>query len=1010
MSLPEYSLRNSKVVGFFLAVLVLGGLWGFVRMGKKEDSTFVIKSAVITVVYPGATPLEVEQLVTEPVEREVQSMRRVYKITSDSYYGMSRIMVEVEPSVRPSEIPQLWDELRRKVMNITPSLPDGVANVTVSDDFGDVYGMYYGISADNGYTWDEMRNWAQYVKTRLSTVDGVQKVTLYGEQTPVVNVYIALGTLANFAIRPETVIATIGQQNRIVNTGEKVAGVMEIEILEGSAYKSLDDIRNQLFMSSDGKQYRLGDVARVELEYSSPPTSIMRVNGERAIGIGVSTEEHVDVVRVGREVDAVMASIGREMPAGLTLTVLYPENRIAREANYAFLLNLAESIAIVVFIIMLVMGFRSGLVVGSSLLFSIGGTMLFMELLGEGLNRTSLAGFIIAMGMLVDNAIVVTDNARNDMLRGMARREAFIRGADAPKWGLLGATLIAIFSFLPLYLAPSAVAEIVKPLFVVIAVSLLLSWVLALTQTPLFGNALLVVKRQGHGSGNRALDMLDTALSAMLRHRWTVVAVTLVMFAGSIVLMGIMPQNFFPSLDKPYFRADVILPEGHNIFETESNLRQMSEWLREQPEVKTVSTTAGGSPPRYYLASSSVAMRPNFGNLLVELHSSRQTAEVERRFVEYVAGNCPDVWLRASLFALSPVPDATIELGFIGGDIDTLVRLTSQAEQMMWRNPSCDNIRNSWGNRRPAWLPSYSQMKGQRIGISRSAMAQGITIATSGYRLGEYRKGDQFMPILLKDENIDHYNLTNLQALPVFSAGGNVYSVEQAVDSFRFGFDRGVIKRYNRQRVMKAQCDPVPGVNAKRLFTELYDSVRRNVALPEGYEFKVFGEQETQAESNAALGENMPLTLLLIFAVLLLLFGTYREPAVILLMIPLIFIGVVLGLAVFGKSFNFFSLLGLLGLVGMNIKNAVILVDRIEAERSTGGTDDIGALKRAVRSRVVPVTVASGTTILGMLPLLFDSMFGGMSATIMGGLLVATFLTIFVLPVTYVLFHGIKVK
>ncbi len=1010
MSLPEYSLRNSKVVGFFLAVLVLGGLWGFVRMGKKEDSTFVIKSAVITVVYPGATPLEVEQLVTEPVEREVQSMRRVHKITSDSYYGMSRIMVEVEPSVRPSEIPQMWDELRRKVINITPSLPDGVASVTVSDDFGDVYGMYYGISADNGYTWDEMRNWAQYVKTRLSTVDGVQKVTLYGEQTPVVNVYIALGTLANFAIRPETVIATIGQQNRIVNTGEKVAGVMEIEILEGSAYKSLDDIRNQLFMSSDGKQYRLGDVARVELEYSSPPTSIMRVNGERAIGIGVSTEEHVDVVKVGREVDAVMASIGREMPAGLTLTVLYPENRIAREANYAFLLNLAESIAIVVFIIMLVMGFRSGLVVGSSLLFSIGGTMLFMELLGEGLNRTSLAGFIIAMGMLVDNAIVVTDNARNDMLRGMARREAFIRGADAPKWGLLGATLIAIFSFLPLYLAPSAVAEIVKPLFVVIAVSLLLSWVLALTQTPLFGNALLVVKRQGHGSGNRALDMLDTALSAMLRHSWTVVAVTLVMFAGSIVLMGIMPQNFFPSLDKPYFRADVILPEGHNIFETESNLRQMSEWLREQPEVKTVSTTAGGSPPRYYLASSSVAMRPNFGNLLVELHSSRQTAEVERRFVEYVAGNCPDVWLRASLFALSPVPDATIELGFIGGDIDTLVRLTSQAEQMMWRNPSCDNIRNSWGNRRPAWLPSYSQMKGQRIGISRSAMAQGITIATSGYRLGEYRKGDQFMPILLKDENIDHYNLTNLQALPVFSAGGNVYSVEQAVDSFRFGFDRGVIKRYNRQRVMKAQCDPVPGVNAKRLFTELYDSVRRNVALPEGYEFKVFGEQETQAESNAALGENMPLTLLLIFAVLLLLFGTYREPAVILLMIPLIFIGVVLGLAVFGKSFNFFSLLGLLGLVGMNIKNAVILVDRIEVERSTGGTDDIGALKRAVRSRVVPVTVASGTTILGMLPLLFDSMFGGMSATIMGGLLVATFLTIFVLPVTYALFHGIKVK
>ena len=1010
MNLPEYSLRNSKVVGFFLAVLVAGGVWGFVRMGKKEDSTFVIKSAVITVTCPGATPLEVEQLVTEPVEREVQSLRRVHKITSDSYYGMSRIMVEVEPSVRPSEIPQLWDELRRKVMNITPRLPDGVTDVTVSDDFGDVYGIYYGLSADNGYTWDEMRNWAQYVKTRLSTIDGVQKVALYGEQTPVVNVCIALGTLANFAIRPETIIATIGQQNRIVNTGEKIAGVMEIEILEGSAYRSLDDIRNQLLMASDGKQYRLGDVARIEMGYASPPTAVMHVNGERAIGIGVSTEEHVDVVKVGREIDAVMASIEREMPVGLGITVLYPENRIAREANYAFLLNLAESIAIVIFIIMLVMGFRAGIVVGSSLLFSIGGTMLFMEMLGEGLNRTSLAGFIIAMGMLVDNAIVVTDNARNDMLRGMTRRDAVIRGADAPKWGLLGATLIAIFSFLPLYLAPSAVAEIVKPLFVVIAVSLLLSWVLALTQTPLFGNALLVPSGSAHSGEGKAMRLLDRMLTSMLRHRWTVVVTAALLFVVSIVLMGVMPQNFFPSLDKPYFRADVILPEGHNIYETESNLRQMSEWLREQPEVRTVSTTAGGSPLRYYLASSSVALRPNFGNLLVELHSSRHTADVERRFADYVAEHCPDVWLRSSLFALSPVPDATIEMGFIGGNIDTLLRLTSDVERMMWRIPDCDNIRNSWGNRRPAWLPSYSQMKGQRIGVSRSAMAQGITIATHGYTLGEYRKGDQFMPVLLKDDNIDNYNLTNLQALPIFSAGGKVYSVEQAVDSFRFGFDRGVIRRYNRQRVMKAQCDPAAGVNAKRLYTELYDSVRRNVALPEGYEFKVFGEQETQAESNAALGENMPLTLLLIFAVLLLLFRTYRDPVVILLMIPLIFIGVVLGLVVFGKSFNFFSLLGLLGLVGMNIKNAVILVGRIDAERATDAGDGIEALKRAVRSRVVPVTVASGTTILGMLPLLFDSMFGGMSATIMGGLLVATLLTIFVLPVTYALFCGIRVK
>ena len=461
--------------------------------------------------------------------------------------------------------------------------------------------------------------------------------------------------------------------------------------------------------------------------------------------------------------------------------------------------------------------------------------------------------------------------------------------------------------------------------------------------------------------------------------------------------MGVMPQNFFPSLDKPYFRSDVILPDGHNIRQTESVMLEMSDWLLAQPEVRHVSITAGGTPPRYYLASSSVASRPNFGNMLVELHSKRQTAEVKCRFEEYVAENYPDVWLRASLFALSPVPDATIELGFIGDNIDTLVRLSSAVEQIMRENPLCDNVRNSWGNRRPAWLPSYSQMKGQRIGVSRNRMAEGVTIATEGYTLGEYRSGDQFMPILLKDENIDNYNLTNLQALPVFSSGGRVYSVEQTVDGFDFGFDIGVIKRYNRQRVMKAQCDPAVGVNATQLFSDLRAEVEQIITLPNDYTFKVFGEQEKQAESNAALGRYLPLALLLIFAVLLLLFRNYRDPIVILAMIPLIFVGVVMGLAIFGKSFNFFSLLGLLGLVGMNIKNAVILVDRITEER-------------AVRGRVVPVILASGTTILGMLPLLFDSMFGGMAATIMGGLFVATLLTIFLLPVTYALFCGIKVN
>ncbi len=1009
MSLPEITLRNGRVAAFFLAVLLAGGVAGFFTLGKKEDAAFVIKSAAISCSYPGAAPEEVEQLITEPIEREVQSMRRIHKITSDSSYGFSRILVELDPGTPASEIPQLWDELRRKVADIQPRLPAGASTISVADDFGAVYGLYYGLSADEGFSWSELRDRAQALKTRLVTVDGVQQVVLFGEQVPEIDLFVSLAALANFSIRPETIVSILAQQNRLVDSGEKQAGELQVRILADGAWRSLDDLRDQLLMSSEGKQYRLGDVARIERRYAEPPATLMRVNGRRAVGIGISTEAEADVVRVGRQVEQVLDQARAALPVGVELTVLYPEDRIAREANLAFLVNLAESVAIVLLVMMAVMGLRAGALIGSSLLFSIGGTLFFMQFLGEGLNRTSLAGFIIAMGMLVDNAIVVTDNARQAMWRGVPRRQAIVEGATAPARSLLGATLIAVCSFLPLYLAPSSVAEIVKPLFVVLSVSLLLSWLLALTQTPLFGVRWLPqrVTPRGQPYDTPFYRAFDRMLAALLRGRWAVVLGAVLLFAASLYVMGRMPQNFFPTLDKPYFRADVLLPEGFDIRATERNMLRMEQWLLARPEVRNVSMTLGATPPRYYLASGSAARRPNFGNLLVELHDRRQTEAVEEAFARFVEAEHPDVWLRSSLFKLSPVPDAAIEFGFIGGNIDTLLRLTARAEQIMNRTPGAVNIRNNWGNRIPAWRPVYSQMKGQRVGISRGQLARGLTIATAGYPLGEYREGDLFMPILLKDDHIDDYNLTDLQALPLFTASGKVRSVGQVVSDFRFGFLNGVVKRYNRQRTMRAQCDPARGVNTLALYDALHDSIVRGIPLPEGYSLRSFGEQESREESNAALAAKMPLTLVLIFLILLLLFRNYREPVVILLMIPLIFIGVVLGLAVTGKLFDFFSLLGLLGLVGMNIKNAVVLVEQIDTLRAAG-TPPYEAVTAAARSRIVPVAVASGTTILGMLPLLGDALFGAMAAAIMGGLLVATLLTVCLLPVVYAIFYRIQ--
>ena len=1004
MNLTEYSLRRPRVVWFVLAVMLIGGVYAFTRLGKKEDAPFVIKSAVLMTHYDGASPEEVERLVTEPIEREIQTMRSLHKITSESYYGLSRIVVELSPATPAERMPQMWDELRRKVQNVQNQLPDGASEISVGDDFGDLYGIYYGLKGDEGIDDEELRQWAQEIKRRVVTLDGVQKVALYGEQQPVVNVYVSMARLSNFSIRPESIIAAMSGQNRVVDSGEKLAGEMQIRILETGTYRSLDDTANQLLTSSEGKQFRLGDVARIEREVVEPPTSIMRVDGQRAIGIGIATDPARDVVRSGRAVAEELRQIAAQMPLGMEIVTLYPEDEIAREANNQFIINLLESVAIVVAVIMLVMGLRQGVVIGSSLLLAIGGTMLIMLVVGEGLNRTSLAGFIIAMGMLVDNAIVVVDNARRAIARGKKPAEALVEGASRPKWNLLGATLIAICSFLPLQLAASAVAEMVKPLFVVLACSLLLSWVLALTQTPLLGIALI---HPATRSASADLQRFTRVLEWLLRHRTVTVVVVVALFVGSLVAMRVMPQNFFPSLDKPYFRADCYLPDGFNIRATAARVDSLCAWLQRQPSVRRVSATVGSTPPRYYLASSSVGPRDNFANILVELTTADSTAAVEQRFYEYTLENQPDIWLRSSLFKLSPATESAIEFGFIGNNIDTLTQLTERAMAIMREDGGATSIRNSWGNRVPTWLPVYSQMTGQRIRVTREQMARSITLATSGYELGVFREDDRRVPIVLKDENIDNYNLTNMQVLPVFNPNGRVYPLEQAVEEFDFDYRLGVIKRFNRERVMKAQCEPLRGQNSKQLFDRLHERIEREVALPEGYSLRIFGEQESQSESNAALAANMPLAMVLIFFILLLLFGDYRRPIVILLMLPLIFVGVVAGLAVTGRMFDFFALLGLLGLVGMNIKNAVVLVDQIDIEIRSG-RDRYEALVRATRSRVVPVVLASVTTILGMLPLLFDAMFGGMAATIMGGLLMATLLTIFFLPVCYSIFFNIR--
>ena len=991
--------------------MLIGGIYSFFKLPKKEDSPFVIKQAVLVTQYPGATPQEVEKLITEPIEREIQSMSDVFQIKSESYFGMSKISIELQPTLAPDYMPVKWDELRRKVANIQPRLPSGASAINVSDDFGDVFGIYYALTADEGFTYDDMRDWAQKIKTELTPIQGVQKVYLFAEQTQVVNVRISVPKLANLGIDPNSIQQVLQTQNLLVNTGEIMTGTYQLRVRAEGTYKSIEDIRDQLIVTKGGGEVRLGDIATIERGYMDPPSNLMRVDGKRAIGIGVATGAKDDVVAVGDAVAEHLKEMEQLFPIGMELKTIYPENQIANEANNGFILNLIESLLIVIVIIFLVMGSRAGMLVGSSLLFSVGGTLLIMLIWGVGLNRTSLAAFIIAMGMLVDNAIVVTDNAQVGIKRGLSRYQALVDGATKPQWALLGATFIAVCSFLPMYLAPASVAEIVKPLFIVLGVSLGLSWILALTQTTTFGNFILKEAKPGESKDpydTKLYHKFENVLGRLIKRRYlTLTSVVATLFL-SLFIMSIMPQSFFPIMNKPYFRADLIFPEGYGIDDVERNVIKIEEYLKNNDKIKSYSFTLGGSPVRYYLASSSIGPKPNFANVLIETKDAKDAQSEENKFYEYMVANYPDILTRSALFALSPVPDAAIEIGFVGDNIDTLVALTQRAQEIARKNDMVMEVRNSWGNKVPVWKPLYSQEKGLRLGITRQQMAYSLRSATNGVPLGEYREGDVFMPILLKDADRDSMNLNDIKTLPVYSAKGRSVKVEQVIDDFSLDYEYSVVKRYNRQRYMMMQCEPKRGANTMAAFSQLWQDIQQEGQVPEGYKLQYFGEQSEQDKGNKAIAANIPLMFGLIYLTLLFLFPKYyRKPVLIMCMLPLIFIGVVLGLLVFGKSLDFFAMLGLLGLIGMNIKNAIVLVDEIGLQLDSG-LAPVNAVIEATKTRIVPVTMASGTTILGMLPLLGDAMFAGMAATIMGGLFVSTILTIFVLPVTYCIFFKIK--
>lgn len=1008
MKLVKYFLQKKSVTILLLILIAAGGIFSYIKMGKLEDAPFTIKQALVVTPYPGASPMEVQTQVTDVLEEAIQSLGELYYLKTENRAGLSKITVYVKKETRADEMQQLWDKLRRKVGDVQSKLPAGAGTSVVNDDFGDVLGVFYGITGQ-GATYRELETEAKRLKNELLKVKDVAKVEIYGVQSPTINITLSPAVMARSGITTADIARAFEAQNKVVDAGGIDTDRNRVRIESTGNFYSLDDIRELTIVSRSGEHFRLADIAAIEEGYLTPVSNKMRINGQEAVGVAISTVPTGNVVDMARLVKTQTEEFVKTMPEGYTLDALYDQGYESDVANQGFILNLIISVITVVAILLFFIGLKNGLLVGSGLIFSIFATLIVMMAGGIALQRMSLAAIIIAMGMLVDNAIVVSDSALVNMQRGMRKRVAILRACSSTALPLLAATVIAILTFLPIYYSPHITGELLSSLVIVIGVSLMFSWVFALTQTPFVIQEFVRRPRRDELKGelfnSKYFNKFREALHFVIRHRVVTIGLMVALLVVSAWSFKFIPKVFVPALDKQYFTIDMWLPEGTRIEETDRIATSIADYVQSHPEVEMISTYIGRTPPRYYLANVAFGPQPNYAQVLVKCKTSKESRKLNQELQNSIPKEFPEAFVKVNRFELSPLTEALIEARFLGPDAAVLDSLTNQAIEIMRKNPKVAHARNEWGNQTMVIRPVYDPVKAGELGISKASMMESVKALSDGLPVGIYRDNEKKVPVLLKADGAAVINARSLGDYAVWN-GDRSAPLSQVTSEIKTTWEFPQVRTYNRQLSMAAMCGVQPGSTMAEVHSEIRAEIEA-MKLPEGYTFFWDSQYKDQKEGVEALATFFPLAFILLVVILVALFGNFREPIIILCILPLSLIGVAVGMLLTGFEFGFFPIAGWLGLMGMIIKNVIVLIDEINVQHRAG-TDLYNSIIEATVSRTKPVLMAASTTVLGMIPLLFDVAFGGMAATIIFGLTFATLLTLFVTPALYALFYKVK--
>ena len=1012
MNFAEFAIKKN-VLSVIVILLTIGGGWiAYKDMPRFEDPEFTIRTAQIIAQYPGATPVEVAEEVTEVLEREIMQLQEVDSIESASSAGVAELTVDIKYEFSPtkSDLEVIWTKLRNKVSDAKRALPPGALEPVVYDDFGDVFGLYYFLTGE-GYTPSELRRYAKQLQNEILQVDGVAKVTFDGAQSEAIYVELSRENAAALGVSVGNIYDILSQQNAVVSAGSVTVGGQVILIEPTGAINSVEAIQNLLVSTaSDGRTVYLGDIARVWRGYPKP-RKLYRYNDQPAIALGVAGVLGGNIVKIGQDVSAKLAESESLRPVGIEVHEYYHQGDIVDESVQDFVANVVAALAIVIVTLFLFMGLRSATVIGAILLLTIFATLATMSVSGIPMHRISLGALIIALGMMVDNAIVVTEGILVGVQRGAKKLEIAKSIVDQTKWPLLGGTLVGIIAFAPIGFAPGNTAEYTNHLFWVILISLGYSWLFAVTLTPLFCFWLFKEEATAGSdqeqSDNALIRGYKSFLTGALKMRYAVVVAVVGIFVASLWGFTLIKEGFFPSSTSPQIVVDYWLAEGTDIRETEADIIEIGRFVSELDGVNTVQTSIGGGGIRYMLIYPPESANTSYAQLLIRVDDYRLIDDLMPQIQAHMDERYPSAQGKVWRFMLGPGGGSKIEATFRGPDPAVLRDLAEQAKRIMAEDGGALSIKDDWRQPVNVIEPIYSPAKGRRAGVSREDLARALRTVYSGNNVGVYREGDDLIPIISRapeNERVDVADMRNVQVLS--SATGVTVPIGQVTDGFRTVQRDGQLRREDRVWQIRAQSDPFPGELASALLERLRPAVE-DIELPDGYTLHWDGEYGDSKDANESLAGTLPLGFLAMVLTVFILFGSVRQPVIIWLVVPLALIGVVVGLLVTGLPMEFMAILGLLSLSGLLIKNAIVLVDQTDFEINAG-TPRFDAVVEAAASRVRPVMMGALTTVLGVVLLFFDAFFKSMAVVLVFGLTFATILTLIIVPVLYAIFFRIK--